>query len=86
MLLHFDESGKWGHHLWPLILDLLGELHLLRETTDMWVYHLIFISNLIKHSMGQFPRWQNLKHIDDLATKDFTDGQTHFDILKVCLF
>ncbi|KAJ7840312.1 hypothetical protein B0H14DRAFT_3696576 [Mycena olivaceomarginata] len=42
-LLHFDESRKWGHHLWPLILDLLGEL----------------------------------------PTKDFTDGQTHFDILKV---
>ncbi|KAJ7789214.1 hypothetical protein B0H14DRAFT_3574529 [Mycena olivaceomarginata] len=41
-LLHFDESRKWGHHLWPLILDLLGEL----------------------------------------PTKDFTDGQTHFDILK----
>ncbi|KAJ7300529.1 hypothetical protein DFH08DRAFT_919254 [Mycena albidolilacea] len=30
-LLHFDESGKWGHHLWPLILDLLEELRLLRQ-------------------------------------------------------
>ncbi|KAJ6461691.1 hypothetical protein C8R45DRAFT_841971, partial [Mycena sanguinolenta] len=70
-LLHFDESGKWGHHLWPLILDLLGELRLLTEMTDM---------------MGQFPRWRNLKHIDDLATKDFTDGQTHFDILKCIVF
>ncbi|KAK7015749.1 hypothetical protein R3P38DRAFT_2474456, partial [Favolaschia claudopus] len=27
--------------------------------------------------------WRNLKHINDLATKDFTDGQTHLDILKV---
>jgi hypothetical protein len=34
-LLHFDESGKWGHHLWPLILDLLEELRLLRQVTDM---------------------------------------------------
>ncbi|KAJ7823684.1 hypothetical protein B0H14DRAFT_2597711 [Mycena olivaceomarginata] len=66
-LLHFDESGKWGHHLWPLILDLLGELRLLTEMTDI---------------MSKFPRWRNLKYIDDLATKDFTDGQTHFDILK----
>ncbi|KAJ7461103.1 hypothetical protein FB451DRAFT_1341275 [Mycena latifolia] len=70
-LLHFDESGKWGHHLWPLILDLLGELRLLTKMTDI---------------MGQFPRWRNLKHIDDLATKDFTDGQTHFDILKCIVF
>ncbi|KAJ7868913.1 hypothetical protein B0H14DRAFT_2572077 [Mycena olivaceomarginata] len=23
-LLHFDESGKWGHHLWPLILAPVG--------------------------------------------------------------
>ncbi|KAJ7842571.1 hypothetical protein B0H14DRAFT_2586293 [Mycena olivaceomarginata] len=67
-LLHFDESGKWGHHLWPLILDLLGELRLLTEMTDI---------------MNKFPRWRNLKYIDDLATKDFTDGQTHFDILKL---
>jgi uncharacterized membrane protein YwzB len=34
-LLHFDEPGKWGHHLWPLILDLLRELHLLTEMTEM---------------------------------------------------
>ncbi|KAJ7880579.1 hypothetical protein B0H14DRAFT_2566266 [Mycena olivaceomarginata] len=66
-LLYFNESGKWGHHLWPLIRDLLRELHLLTEMTDI---------------MSKFPRWRNLKHIDDLATKDFTDGQTHSDILK----
>jgi hypothetical protein len=34
-LLHFDEPGKWGHHLWPLIPNLLGELHLPTEMTDM---------------------------------------------------
>ncbi|KAJ7898314.1 hypothetical protein B0H14DRAFT_3080816 [Mycena olivaceomarginata] len=52
-LLYFNESGKWGHHLWPLIRDLLRELHLLTEMTDI------------------------------MTTKDFTDGQTHSDILKV---
>ncbi|KAJ7890112.1 hypothetical protein B0H14DRAFT_2561389 [Mycena olivaceomarginata] len=70
-LLHFDESGKWGYYLWSLILDLLGELRLLTEMTDI---------------MSKFPHWRNLKHIDDLATKDFTDGQTHFDILKCIVF
>ncbi|KAJ7820213.1 hypothetical protein B0H14DRAFT_2168465, partial [Mycena olivaceomarginata] len=59
-LLHFNEPGKWGYHLWPLILDLLGELHLPTEMTDI---------------MDKFPHWRNLKHIDDWATKDFMDGQ-----------
>jgi hypothetical protein len=33
--------------------------------------------------MAEFPRWRGLKHVDDFATKDFSDGQTHLDILKV---
>ncbi|KAJ6536938.1 hypothetical protein B0H19DRAFT_1079337 [Mycena capillaripes] len=50
----------------------------------MWVPHLIILSNLSNtHRMGQFLRWRNLKHIDDLATNDLTDGQIHIDILKI---
>ncbi|KAK7029147.1 hypothetical protein R3P38DRAFT_2934234 [Favolaschia claudopus] len=64
-LLHFLEAGKWGHHLWSLTLDLLEKLGLLAEVTKR---------------MAKFSRWRNLKHINDLATKDFTDGQTHLDI------
>ncbi|KAK7001187.1 hypothetical protein R3P38DRAFT_2417664, partial [Favolaschia claudopus] len=30
--------------------------------------------------------WRNLKHINDLTTKDFTDGQTHLDILKCIVY
>ncbi|KAF8182254.1 hypothetical protein K438DRAFT_1975779 [Mycena galopus ATCC 62051] len=70
-LLHFCESGKWGHHLWQLTLDVLGEHHLHAQATGI---------------MSRFPRWRNLKHINDLSTKDFTDGQTHLDILKCILF
>ncbi|KAK6984149.1 hypothetical protein R3P38DRAFT_3232422 [Favolaschia claudopus] len=70
-LLHFLESGKWGHHLWSLTLDILEKLGLLREATVR---------------MAKFSRWRDLKHINDLATKDFTDGQTHLDILKCIVY
>ncbi|KAK6980868.1 hypothetical protein R3P38DRAFT_3117326, partial [Favolaschia claudopus] len=70
-LLHFLEAGKWGHHLWSLTLDLLEKLGLLAEVTKR---------------MAKFSRWRNLKHINDLATKDFTDGQTHLDILKCIVY
>ncbi|KAJ7876754.1 hypothetical protein B0H14DRAFT_3436501 [Mycena olivaceomarginata] len=36
--------------------------------------------------MAQFPRWRGLKHICNPLTKDFTDGQTHFDIFKCIIF
>ncbi|KAK6996123.1 hypothetical protein R3P38DRAFT_3287864 [Favolaschia claudopus] len=70
-IIHFLESGKWGHHLWSLTLDLLEKLGLLTEATKR---------------MANFSRWRELKHINDLATKDFTDGQTHFDILKCIVY
>ncbi|CAK5266720.1 unnamed protein product [Mycena citricolor] len=70
-LLHFDESGKWGHHGWKLVLEVLGQLKLSTDATDR---------------MARFPRWRGLKHINDLTTKDFTDGQTHLDILKCIVF
>ncbi|KAJ7215965.1 hypothetical protein GGX14DRAFT_359331, partial [Mycena pura] len=70
-LLHASESGKWGHHLWKLTLEVLEALKLSSEATRI---------------MKGFPRWRNLKHIDDLATKDFTDGQTHLDIWKCIVF
>ncbi|KAJ7899230.1 hypothetical protein B0H14DRAFT_2674128 [Mycena olivaceomarginata] len=69
--LHSDESGKWGHHLFPLFVDALTEHRLLSQATTI---------------MAEFPRWRGLKHVDDFATKDFSDGQTHLDILKCILF
>jgi hypothetical protein len=35
-------------------------------------------------SMKNFPRWRNLKHFNDVATVDFSDGQAFVDIMKVC--
>ncbi|KAJ7199827.1 hypothetical protein GGX14DRAFT_661239 [Mycena pura] len=70
-LLHFDEAGKWGGHLWELVLKVMGDRRVATEMTQI---------------MSKFPRWRGLKHINDLATKDFTDGQTHLDILKCIVF
>lgn len=33
--------------------------------------------------MREMPRLRGLKHIKDVTTKDFADGQTFLDILKV---
>lgn len=33
--------------------------------------------------MSAVPRWKGLKHLKNVTTIDFTDGQTYFDILKV---
>ncbi|KAJ7822282.1 hypothetical protein B0H14DRAFT_3089030 [Mycena olivaceomarginata] len=66
--LHSDDLGKWGHHLWPLLLD---ELEKLKQKGP-------FAEN-----MRRFPRWPDLKHFNQVTTVHFTDGQSFYDILKV---
>ncbi|KAJ7048129.1 hypothetical protein C8F01DRAFT_1072674 [Mycena amicta] len=70
-LLHFSESGEWAHHLWVLTMNLINEFGIDVEVTE---------------TMAMFPRWRGLKHINDPLTKDFADGQTHFDIFKCMIF
>ncbi|KAF7325233.1 hypothetical protein MKEN_00567800 [Mycena kentingensis (nom. inval.)] len=70
-LLHFTESGQWGHHLWPLTMQLINEYEIDVQVTN---------------AMAEFPRWRGLKHVNDPLTKDFTDGQTHLDIFKCMIF
>ncbi|KAJ7826131.1 hypothetical protein B0H14DRAFT_2163033, partial [Mycena olivaceomarginata] len=62
--------GKWGHHLWLLVLE---ELEKLKQKGP-------FAEN-----MRQFPRWPNLKHFNQVTTVHFTDGQSFYDILKCIL-
>ncbi|KAF8586450.1 hypothetical protein K439DRAFT_1646238 [Ramaria rubella] len=69
--LHAVELGVWGHHLFPLILDLLAQ-------SDN--------SGQYAQNMSQMPRWPNLKHFQDVIKISFSDGQSYFDILKVSLF
>ncbi|KAJ7195453.1 hypothetical protein GGX14DRAFT_300455, partial [Mycena pura] len=59
-LLHFSESGKWGHHLWPLTMQLIKEYDIDESVTTF---------------MSEFPRWRGLKHVHDPMTRDFSDGQ-----------
>lgn len=36
--------------------------------------------------MSEVPRWHGLKHLKNVTTIDFTDGQTYLDILKVSCY
>jgi hypothetical protein len=38
------------------------------------------------YSMRNVPRWRNLKHIDNVTTIEYADGQVFVDILKVCQY
>ncbi|KAF8142215.1 hypothetical protein K438DRAFT_2114720 [Mycena galopus ATCC 62051] len=68
--LHSDDLGKWGHHLWPLLLD---ELEKLKQKGPL------------AENMRRFPRWPNLKHFNQVTTVHFTDGQSFYDNLKCIL-
>jgi hypothetical protein len=35
------------------------------------------------YSMKNYPRWRNLKHFNEVTTKEFNDGEAYFHILKV---
>ncbi|KAJ6493758.1 hypothetical protein DFH09DRAFT_1337978 [Mycena vulgaris] len=68
--LHSDDLGKWGHHLWPLLLDALQD---------------IGGKGTFAQNMREFSRWPGLKHFNQVTTIHFTDGQTFYDILKSVL-
>ncbi|KAJ7617483.1 hypothetical protein DFH06DRAFT_1062143 [Mycena polygramma] len=68
--LHSDDLGKWGHHLWPLLLKELENLNQ---------------KGPLAENMRRFPRWANLKHFNQVTTVHFTDGQSFYDILKCIL-
>ncbi|KAI5821788.1 hypothetical protein K523DRAFT_21961 [Schizophyllum commune Tattone D] len=64
--LHFDDLGKFGKHLWRLILDRLSG----QAKTELAA------------NMRRFPRARNLKHFNNVLTYEFSDGETFFHILK----
>jgi hypothetical protein len=88
--LHSDDGGKWGKHLWLLVLDVLKQ-HGMKGTLAVksvkfsthfsaiiiWYYFL---------SMRNVPRWANLKHFKNVTTVEYTDGQAFLNILKVTQF
>ncbi|KAJ6451401.1 hypothetical protein C8R45DRAFT_1124863 [Mycena sanguinolenta] len=74
--LHSDDLGKWGHHLWPLLLEELENI----KQKGAFAEKANFSA-----SMRRFPRWPGLKHFDEVTTTHFTDGQSFYDILKCVL-
>ncbi|KAI4294699.1 hypothetical protein K525DRAFT_290407 [Schizophyllum commune Loenen D] len=69
--LHSDDLGKWGDHLWELLLDVVSKIEGGSRRLDEY--------------MRNFPRWQSLKHFSNVTSKHFADGQSFFDILKCIL-
>ncbi|PPQ86075.1 hypothetical protein CVT25_003329, partial [Psilocybe cyanescens] len=68
--LHSDDVGKWGKHIWDLVLEIFKKKKSLGKLTS---------------NMSKFPYWNNLKHFNHVATVSFTDGQSFYDILKCIL-
>ncbi|EGO31125.1 hypothetical protein SERLADRAFT_432782 [Serpula lacrymans var. lacrymans S7.9] len=68
--LHSDDLGKWGKHIWPLLLTVLAENgnkgHMARN-------------------MRNVSRWPGLKHFMNVTTVEYADGQVFYDILKCIL-
>ncbi|KAI0309540.1 hypothetical protein OF83DRAFT_1071905, partial [Amylostereum chailletii] len=66
--LHSDDLGKWGKHLWTLILNALENEQCKGSLTQ---------------NMSHVPPWPNLKHFNNVTTVEHADGQAFLDILKV---
>ncbi|KAJ7347355.1 hypothetical protein DFH08DRAFT_914503 [Mycena albidolilacea] len=71
-LLHSDESGKWGKHLWSLPNDVLKDSGYKGRLT------------MNRHeecsSVEEF-----VKYFPNVTTEEYTDGQAFLDILKCIL-
>ncbi|KAF8520305.1 hypothetical protein JB92DRAFT_3285845 [Gautieria morchelliformis] len=69
-LLHADDLGKWGKHLFVLLKEVLGSM---KKKGDY------------SQNMNKIPRWPGLKHFSSITTLEFSDGQSYFDALKCVL-
>ncbi|KAJ7574853.1 hypothetical protein C8J56DRAFT_1064268 [Mycena floridula] len=57
-VLHFDDLGKWGKHLWPLLLRVLEDLH---------------ASEKFNTNMNHFPVWPGLKRFETATNIEYSD-------------
>ncbi|KAF8514399.1 hypothetical protein JB92DRAFT_3115676 [Gautieria morchelliformis] len=69
-LLHNDDSGKFWKHLFPLTIEVLGDLAKKGKYSQ---------------NMNMVPSWPNLNHFQSITTMEFSDGQSYFDALKCIL-
>ncbi|KAG2148877.1 hypothetical protein DEU56DRAFT_729847 [Suillus clintonianus] len=68
--LHADDLGKFGKHLWRLLLSILEDLNVKGQLTI---------------NMRGVDRWSNLKHFLNVTTIEYADGTAFFDILRCLL-
>ncbi|KAJ3804271.1 hypothetical protein F5876DRAFT_83451 [Lentinula aff. lateritia] len=74
--LHFQDSGLWGDHIFPLLKAHISALSTAQDT-----------STLLNDRFKSFPRWHKLHHFPDGVFKiTFNDGSKHCDISKVFLY
>ncbi|VDB88187.1 unnamed protein product [Peniophora sp. CBMAI 1063] len=70
-ILHSDDEGKWGKHLFEFIKKVLEHHGVLGAYTD---------------NMRSLPRWARLRHFNDVTKKDAVyDGNQFMDILRTTL-
>ncbi|KAJ7082343.1 hypothetical protein C8R43DRAFT_1092786 [Mycena crocata] len=69
-VLHSDDLGKWGKHLWPILMRALEERGFKGRLTM---------------NMAAMPRWPGLKHFPNVTTIDITNAEVWYDILKCIL-
>ncbi|KAG2128932.1 uncharacterized protein EDB93DRAFT_1108857 [Suillus bovinus] len=66
--LHADDLGKFGKHLWQLLLTILEDLDVKGQLTI---------------NMRGVDRWSSLKHFLNVTTIEYVDGMAYFDILRM---
>ncbi|KAJ8096372.1 hypothetical protein PM082_011534 [Marasmius tenuissimus] len=71
--LHFEDSGLWGGHMFPLLKAHFAVLSRKTETA-------------LSKQFDLFPRWCNLNHFASVTTHAFNDGAKHRDISRMFLF
>ncbi|KAJ7145980.1 hypothetical protein C8R44DRAFT_826977 [Mycena epipterygia] len=85
--LHSDDLGKWGHHLWPLLLEALEGLGGKGRFAKKYCFSskYLALANGRNNILRDLARWPGLKHFNQVTTVHFTDGQSFYDILKSVL-
>ncbi|KAF8530333.1 hypothetical protein BU17DRAFT_35668, partial [Hysterangium stoloniferum] len=68
--LHSDDLGKWGDHLFPKMIEVLGNMKQGGKFSEF---------------MSHIPSWPGLKIVHNVITVDFSDGNTFRDIMKTTL-
>ncbi|KAL0057200.1 hypothetical protein AAF712_016168 [Marasmius tenuissimus] len=71
--LHFEDSGLWGGHMFPLLKAHFAVFGRKAETA-------------LNERFDKFPRWRNLNHFASVTTHAFNDGAKHRDISRMFLF